>query len=200
MGSIARLAVSSEEALALLSSAGALMHGHFKLSSGLHSPEYFQCAKLLEDPKVAAEVAKAVAHVCSHWNAETVLSPAMGAVLFGYELSRALGCRNIYAERPSGKFELRRGFDLRKGERVLLAENVTTTGGSVLEVAELVKETGAEIVGYATIVDRSGGKFSPDKPLAAYAAFDAQVYQPKACPMCAQGLALTKPGSRPGSK
>lgn len=196
MPSIAQIAVAPEQALALLQSAGALFEGHFLLSSGLHSGQYFQCAKLLENPPVAAQIAEALAKVCAAWNVDVVLSPAVGGILVGYELSRVLGCRNIFAERPSGRFELRRGFSIRPGERVLMAENVITTGGSVLEAAEVVKNYGGEIVGYAVIVDRSGGRFAPEQPVVAYGAFDAQAFTPDQCPLCAKGIPVEKPGSR----
>ncbi|MGI8906766.1 MAG: orotate phosphoribosyltransferase [Candidatus Sumerlaeaceae bacterium] len=190
------IAVPAEDSLAVCSNAGALLNGHFQLSSGLHSSQYFQCAKLLEDPKTGELVTRALAPICARWKPHTVLSPALGAILFGYELSRALGCRNIFSERPAGKFELRRGFELVPGERVVLAENVVTTGGSVLEVAQLVRDLGAEVVGYAVIVDRSGGKFAPPEPVAAYASFTAEAYPPSQCPFCASGSPLNKPGSR----
>lgn len=189
-------AVSAEEAASVMSRAGALAEGHFLLSSGLHSPQYFQCAKLLEVPGVAEPVTRSVAELCRGWNAQTVVSPALGAILFGYELSRALGIRNIFAERPTGRFELRRGFGLDPGEKVILAENVTTTGGSVLEVADLVRSLGAEVVGYAVIVERSAGKFAPPEPVVAYAALQAKTYEPDNCPLCQQGTPLEKPGSR----
>jgi orotate phosphoribosyltransferase len=191
-----QLAVSPSDAVRLFSAAGALLNGHFLLSSGLHSAQYFQCATLLENPPNAEALAKAMAPLCKKLNAETVVSPALGAILFGYELSRVLGVRNVFAERPEGKFELRRGFSLRPGERVILAENVVTTGGSVLEVADMVRSLGAVVAGYAVIVDRSGGKFSPEEPVVAYAAFQAETYAPDACPLCQAGSQVTKPGSR----
>jgi len=194
--SLSTLAVSAEESLTVCSNAGALLQGHFRLSSGLHSPQYFQCATLLEKPEIGERIARALAPVCAKWKPDTVLAPALGALLFGYELSRALGCRNIFAERPAGSFELRRGFSLRPGERVILAENVVTTGGSVLEVARMAEQLGAEVVGYAVIVDRSGGKFVPPQPVAAYAAFTAETYPEEECPLCAAGTPINKPGSR----
>jgi orotate phosphoribosyltransferase len=191
-----QLAVPADDAVRLLSDAGALLTGHFLLSSGLHSPQYFQCATLLENASHAEALAKAMAPLCKKLNAETVVSPALGAILFGYELSRALGIRNIFAERPEGKFELRRGFSLRPGERVILAENTVTTGGSVLEVADIVRSLGAVVAGYAVIVDRTGGKFAPAEPVVAYAAFHAETYAPDECPLCKSGSQVTKPGSR----
>lgn len=188
--------VDKAEALATLEKAGAYWNGHFLLSSGLHSPEYFQCARVLEWPALAEQVARAIAQVVRAWQPQVVLAPAIGGILIGYELARQLGVRTIFAERPAGTFELRRGFALEPGERVLLAENVITTGGSVLEVAELARHCGAEIAGFATIVDRSGGAFAPDAPVAAYLRTTAVTYNPADCPLCREGVPITKPGSR----
>lgn len=188
--------VPQAEALATLEKAGAYLRGHFLLSSGLHSPEYFQCARLLEWPPLAEQVAQALAKAVRAWQPQVILTPAIGGILIGYELARQLGVRNIFAERPAGVFELRRGFSLAPGERVLLAENVITTGGSVLEVAALAQSLGAQVVGFATIVDRSAGKFAPEAPVAAYLRTAAITYPAESCPLCAQGLPFTKPGSR----
>ncbi len=188
--------VPREEALELLEQAQALLRGHFLLSSGLHSPEYFQCARLLEWPQVAEKIARAIAQAVRPWEPQVVLTPAVGGIIIGYELARQLGVRNIFAERPSGVFELRRGFELTPGERVLLAENVITTGGSVLEVARLAEQHGASVVGFATIVDRSGGTFAPPAPVAAYLRTSAITYAPDACPLCQQNIEIVKPGSR----
>lgn len=190
------IAASPEESRRLFEESGALLNGHFKLSSGLHSNQYFQCATLLERPENCEAIVRAMAPIISQWKPDVVVSPALGAIIFGYELARGLGVRNIFAERPAGQFELRRGFQLQPGERVVLAENVVTTGGSVVETAEMVKALGAEVVGYAVIVDRSNGKFAPAEPVAAYAALTADVYPPENCPLCAQGVEITKPGSR----
>jgi orotate phosphoribosyltransferase len=184
------------EALALLEKSQALLHGHFLLSSGLHSPEYFQCARVLEWPAAAEQIARALAEVVRQWQPQVVLTPAVGGILIGYELARQLGVRNIFAERPSGAFELRRGFELAPGERVVLAENVITTGASVLEVADVARQHGAQVIGFATIVDRSGGAFAPDLPVATYLRTTAVTYSPEECPLCRQGLPLVKPGSR----
>jgi len=196
MGSVAELAVDGEQSLELCRRAGALLTGHFRLTSGLHSDQYFQCATLMEDPKVGEQIAAAVAGVCRGWNVDVVVAPALGAILFGYELARQLGVRNIFVERPEGKFEFRRGFGLRSGERVLIAENVITTGGSAIETAELVRSVGGVVAGYALIVDRSGGRFAPPEPVAAYAGFQAKVFQPEECPLCQVNIPITKPGSR----
>lgn len=190
------IAATPEESRFLLEESGALLNGHFQLSSGLHSNQYFQCATLLEKSTNAEKIVNALLPIVSEWKPDVVVSPALGAIIFGYELSRALGIRNVFAERPDGKFELRRGFTLKPGERVLLAENVVTTGGSVIETAEMVKSLGAVVAGYALIVDRSNGIFSPKEPVAAYAALTAQTYSPDSCPLCAAETPLTKPGSR----
>lgn len=196
MTSAIQIAATPEASTQLLEKSGALLNGHFRLSSGLHSNQYFQCATLLERPENGELIVKAMAPIIEQWKPDVIVSPALGAIIFGYELARGLGIRNIFAERPEGKFELRRGFYLTPGERVVLAENVVTTGGSVLETAQMVKDLGAEVVGYAVIVDRSGGRFAPEEPVAAYAALTAATYDPETCPLCAQDKPLTKPGSR----
>lgn len=196
MSSTLQIAASPEASTQLFENSGALLNGHFRLSSGLHSNQYFQCATLLEDANNGEKLVAAMAPIIKAWQPDVIVSPALGAIIFGYELSRGLGIRNIFAERPEGKFELRRGFQLRPGERVVLAENVVTTGGSVLETAKMVRDLGAQVVGYAVIVDRSGGRFAPEEPVAAYAAMTAETWQPEECPHCAAGVSITKPGSR----
>ncbi|MEM9084077.1 MAG: orotate phosphoribosyltransferase [Planctomycetota bacterium] len=184
---------------AILEEVGAVQRGHFVLSSGLHSDRYCQCAALFENPDVAAKVAsmmvgKLEAEVV---RAETVFAPALGAVLWGYELARALGVRSVFAERKSGEsFELRRGFALRPGEKVLLAEDVVTTGGSVMELVPLVQEAGAEVVGIASVVDRSKGTFDPGFPFVALAALDFATYESGMLPPELAAIPPSKPGSR----
>lgn len=186
-------------AIAALERTGALLTGHFLLSSGLHSDRYCQCARLFEHPTESATLAAMMASTirAARIHASAVLSPALGGVLWGYELARALGIRTIFAERESGaKFELRRGFTLAPGERVICAEDVITTGGSILEAAALAESHGATIAAFASVVDRSGEKFKPSAPFFALAKLDFETHQPAACPMCARGDAPTKPGSR----
>lgn len=190
------VAATDEESHKLFTESGALLTGHFRLTSGRHSDKYFQCATLLEQPAAAEKIAGAVAEIVKKWQPEVVVAPALGAIVFGYELARQLGVRSLFAERPEGKFELRRGFQLKPGERVLLAENVVTTGGSVIETAELVRSLGGNVVGYAVIVDRSGGRFSPAEPAVAYATMSAETWTEDECGLCASGLPITKPGSR----
>jgi len=185
----------------LIEETGALLRGHFILTSGLRSEYYFQCALLCQYPKVmdtiCAELARKIPRAAE---AETVISPAIGGIVFGQELARALGCRAIFAEKEDGAIVLRRGFALRKGERVLLAEDVTTTGGSVLKVAQVARAAGAEILGYVAIIDRSGGQFQPDAPLTAWAKLHFPTYNPDALPPHLQGIPAIKPGSGSGAK
>ncbi len=148
----------------MLYEVGALKHGHFLLSTGLHSDHYCQCATLFEDPARAGTLARMLAERlrAAGITVDTVLAPALGGILFGYELARALGARSLFAERePGGPFVLRRGFALAEGERVLLAEDVVTTGKSLMEVVPLVTEARARIVAFASIADRSPGRFQP---------------------------------------
>jgi len=190
----------------LLERVGALMTGHFRLSSGLHSDRYCQCARLFEDPAAAAMVAKLMRDSLPRAiRAQVVLAPALGGVLWGYELARALGARSVFAERGAdGAFALRRGFELREGDRVVIAEDVITTGKSALEVVPLVREAGAEVVAFAAVVDRSRGTFdasatSGGVSAPAYALCELQfrTWEPGECPMDAAGIPLDKPGSRP---
>lgn len=182
----------------LLVQSGALRHGHFLLSSGLHSDRYCQCASLFEAPHHAAEIASLMASQLIAGEIDTVLAPALGGILWGYELARALDKRSLFAERDTqGNFALRRGFALAPGERVLLAEDVLTTGKSVMELRPLAESHGARIVGIAAILDRSRGQFTPPGiPVKALVRLDFQTYRQEDCPMCEEGLPVEKPGSR----
>lgn len=205
---------------AMLRETHALLQGHFLLSSGLHSDRYCQCAKLLEHPDKAERCARMMRDLVGALRVDVVLAPALGGVVWGYELARALGdggrgggVRSIFAERDASRsFSLRRGFALRPGERVLIAEDVVTTGKSVLELTPLVEAGGATIVGYASIVDRSGGKFrggdaggagggggAGGVPYWSLIGLEFETFDPGACPMCAAGTPAVKPGSRPGA-
>ena len=183
-----------------LEASGALTRGHFKLSSGLHSPAYVQCARLLEDPARARRAGAALAEalVAELGGApDSVLSPALGAVLIGHEVAAALGVPYRFVERNADRvFELRRGFHLREGERVVVVEDAVTTGGSTKEVIALAHELGAEITGAGAVINRSGG--NPfDVPFVALAELTLPTYAPDDCPLCAQGKPVEKPGSRP---
>ena len=176
---------------------GALLEGHFRLSSGLHSTGYLQCALVLQHPAVAEALARVIAAKVRELRATVVLSPALGGVVIGQEVARALGVRAIFAERQDGVLTLRRGFMLSEADRVLVVEDVLTTGGSTRETMQVATAAGAKVVGAASIVDRSGGKASFDVPFVALLDIDLPTHQPDACPLCAQGLPVVKPGSRP---
>lgn len=186
-------------ALDAMQQCGALKTGHFQLSSGLHSDRYCQCATLFEHPKLGGQLAELIAKEWGGEKIDTVLAPALGGVLWGYELARALGARSLFAERNAAtgeKFTLRRGFSLAPGERVLLAEDVVTTGGSIMELVPLVEAAGATVVGFAAVADRSARKFNPAQPFKALVKLDFKTYEPSTCPMCAAGKPIDKPGSR----
>ncbi|MBM3819366.1 MAG: orotate phosphoribosyltransferase [Acidimicrobiia bacterium] len=176
--------------------AGALLEGHFRLTSGLHSPGYLQCALVLQHPGDAEACGLAIAERARSLNAQTVLSPALGGIVIGQEVGRALGIRAIFAERQDGALTLRRGFALRKDEKVLVVEDVVTTGGSTRETIEVARAAGAEVVGAASIVDRSGGQQTLDVPYIALATVALPTWEPAACPLCLAGQPVVKPGSR----
>lgn len=190
------IAADPEEAKALLQRCGAMQQGHFLLSSGLHSDKYVQVTRISDYPADLEQVARTMAPSLALLQPDIIVSPALGAILFGHELARALGVRHAFAERPTGRFELRRGFRVEPGERVLLAENVVTTGGSVLEVAELIRSLGGVVAGFATVIDRSQGRFAPAEPVVAFAQVEALAYPPEDCPLCRAGVSMTRPGSR----
>jgi len=196
---------------AVYKEAGALLEGHFLLSSGNHSAFYLQSAKVLEDPKRAAMLADELAKqvVASGIKVDTVCSPALGGILAGYELARALGARFIFTERVGGVMSLRRGFEVSQGETILVCEDIITTGGSALESANVVESLGAKVVAFAGLANRGfcarvGGqsaskaeaKLPIDKPLFALADFEFDIYEPSNCPLCKDGSTAIKPGSR----
>ncbi len=192
--------VPPNRAEALLIESDAIMEGHFRLSSGLHSDRYCQCARLFEDPGAAAQVARMAAERVHDLKIDVnvVIAPALGGILWGYELARALGVRSLFAERvETGVFALRRGFALGAGARVLLAEDVITTGKSVLELVPLVQASAGQVSGIASVVDRSAGGFDPGVPWFSLVRLDFQTHDPATCPLCAAGQPVTKPGSRP---
>jgi orotate phosphoribosyltransferase len=176
---------------------GALLDGHFRLTSGLHSPGYLQCALVLQHPADAEACGTALGDRVRSLGAATVLSPALGGIVIGQEVARALGIRAIFAERQDGALTLRRGFSLSAGERVLVVEDVVTTGGSTRETIEVARAAGALVVGAAAIIDRSGGQSQVEVPFVALATLALPTYPPDTCPLCATGTPVTKPGSRP---
>jgi len=177
---------------------GALLEGHFQLTSGLHSNRYVQCARLLSLPQEAEAVSRALADRFSDVNVDIVLGPALGGVIVAHEVARALGTPCLFTERKEGEMQLRRGFEIPKGSQVLIVEDVVTTGGSVKEVLQLVRDAGGEIVGVGSIVQRAAS--SPfDVRYEALLALQVTAWEPSECPLCAEGTAPVKPGSRPGN-
>jgi orotate phosphoribosyltransferase len=199
--------MTRDEILAMFQRSGALLEGHFRLTSGLHSPGYLQCALVLQHPAHAEALGRALAEMARTLRPTVVLSPALGGIVIGQEVGRALGVRALFAERQDGALMLRRGFTLGETDRVLVVEDVLTTGGSTRETMQVARASGAHVVGAASIVDRSGGGVHPvgrvlsdpafDVPFHALLAIDLPTYEPDKCPLCAQGLPVVKPGSRP---
>jgi orotate phosphoribosyltransferase len=189
-------AINTETILDLFRRVGALLEGHFRLTSGLHSPGYLQCALVLQHPNEAERCGALLAERVRALGAQVVLSPALGGIVIGQEVARALGVRAIFAERQDGKLTLRRGFSLAPGEKVLVVEDVVTTGGSTRETIEVARAAGAIVVGAGSIIDRSGGNQSLDVPYHALATVSLPTYQPESCPLCAAGMPVIKPGSR----
>jgi orotate phosphoribosyltransferase len=191
-----------ESILDVFRQTGAYLSGHFQLTSGLHSPEYLQCALVLQHPEIAERLgAKLAAELRREAGAEkiaVVVSPAMGGLIIGHEVARALGTRFLFTERDavSGKMILRRGFALQPDEPAVVVEDVITTGGSTREVVDILKASGARAIAAGSIIDRSGGKAQVGAPRVALATLDVVAYQPEDCPLCRQGLAVSKPGSR----
>lgn len=175
---------------------GALLEGHFILSSGLHSTEYLQCALLLQHPAEAVRFGEALAEHFQSDRIETVAAPAIGGIVIGYEVARQLGARFIWTEREAGQMMLRRGFTVRAGESVLVVEDVITTGGSTRETVETLRNAGARVVGAASIIDRSSGRADVGVPRIALATLDVPSVVPASCAACARGDEAIKPGSR----
>ncbi|HVS81759.1 MAG TPA: orotate phosphoribosyltransferase [Pyrinomonadaceae bacterium] len=188
--------MKAEEVIDRFKSAGALLEGHFILSSGLHSPVYLQCAIALQSTAVAEEFGAAIAEQFRSQKIETVASPAIGGIVIGYEVARQLGVRFIWTEREQGRMTLRRGFSVSKGERVLVVEDVITTGGSTRETIEALAEAGAEVVAAASIIDRSGGIAEVGVPRFSLATLEVLVVDPSVCDACKRGESAIKPGSR----
>lgn len=174
----------------------ALLEGHFILSSGLHSPLYLQCALALQYPIDATKFGRAIAEQFTDSNIETIASPAIGGLIIGFAVAQSLNARFIWTERENGVMTLRRGFSVKKNERILVIEDVITTGGSTRECIEALEKNGAKVVGAASIIDRSNGKAETGVPRIALASLEVPGYKPEDCPMCASGEIAVKPGSR----
>ena len=175
-----------------------LLNGHFCLTSGLHSDTYFQCAKLYQYPPVVKTLAQELAEKLKGLEFDTVISPAIGAVIFGYEVAAATDKRNLFVERKDGEMQLRRGYRLKKGERVLIVEDVITTARTIFETIEAISEYEIQVAGVACIVDRSAGKLSDKLHITSLLQVDPITYTPEECPLCKLGIEITKPGSRTG--
>jgi orotate phosphoribosyltransferase len=188
--------MTREEVLELFRETGVLQEGHFLLSSGNHSARYLQCALVLQYPWHAERLVQPLAKAFRKADVDVVAAPALGGILVGYELARALQVRFLFAEREEGHMRFRRGLRVEPGERVLVAEDVVTTGGSVQEVLDCVREAEGIPIGVAAIVDRSGGKVNFGVPFHAVIALDVEHFPPDDCPLCQQGLPIIKPGSR----
>jgi orotate phosphoribosyltransferase len=181
---------------------GAYLTGHFRLTSGLHSNQYLQCARVLQYTDIAERLGAALASQLTSANpampVQTVIAPAIGGLIIGHEVARALKTRFIFTERdPNGGMILRRGFSIGKGEKLFVIEDVITTGGSAKEVVQLVQSLGADVLAAGSIIDRSNGAADSGVPRLSLATLLAETYTEAVCPMCAQGLPITKPGSRP---
>jgi orotate phosphoribosyltransferase len=187
----------AEEVIERFRRTGALLEGHFILTSGLHSAVYLQCALVLQHPPEAEAFARALADGFAGRGIETVVAPAIGGIVIGYEVARALGARSLWTERDAaGAMTLRRGFSARAGESVLVVEDVITTGGSTRETIAAMRAAGASVVGAASIIDRSGGRVDVGVPRIALATLDVPALAPSACPACLRGEQAIKPGSR----
>ncbi|MFZ5973871.1 MAG: orotate phosphoribosyltransferase [Bacillota bacterium] len=188
--------MTTEEILAVFKETGVMLEGHFLLTSGRHSDRYMQCARLFEYPLYSEMLCKELAKRFEGEKIDLVIGPALGGIIMSYEVSRALKVRNIFAERQDGLMTLRRGFKVRQGQRVLVVEDVVTTGGSVKEVIGLLDERGAEVVGVGVIVDRSAGAVDFGCRLESLVSMEVVSYPPENCPVCKTGMPLVKPGSR----
>jgi orotate phosphoribosyltransferase len=184
------------DVLALLHKTGALLQGHFRLSSGLHSPNYVQCALLLESPRNAKAIGEALAMRVRSMRPQKIVAPALGGVIIGYTVAEALDKPFVFTERKDGQMTLRRGFKIRQGDRVVIVEDVVTTGKSTGEAARVVAEHGGLVFGFASILNRSGKENPFDHPYESLLRLDLETYSEEKCPLCASGVPLDAPGSR----
>ena len=188
--------MNKDEILNIFLESKALLEGHFKLRSGLHSNRFFQAALLLQYPDKAEKVCAALAKNYKDKGVEVVISPAVGGLIVGQEVARALGVRAIFADKENDELVLKRGFKIKPGEKVLVAEDVITRGGRVQQTVDLVRSLGGEVVGIAVIVDRSGGQASFDVPCVSLTELELDTYNPDDCALCKSGLELDTPGSK----
>lgn len=180
----------------ILIECGVLQKGHFVLTSGKHSQEYMQCARVFQYPKHTTELSKMIADNFKDQGIDLVVGPAVGGIILAYQVASELEVLNVFAERENGNMTLRRGFEIKEGQKVLVVEDVITTGGSVKEVIDLVKDRGAEVVGVASLVNRSASNLKFDEPLYSLYKVEITTYSPESCPLCEKDIPITKPGSR----
>lgn len=188
--------MGSESVIEKFRNTGALLEGHFILTSGLHSNVYLQCALVLQHPEQAESLGREIAENFKNQNIQVVASPAIGGLIVGHEVARALGARFVWTEREQGKMTLRRGFTLSPHERVVVVEDVVTTGGSTRETIETLQAAGASVIGAASIIDRSSGQAEVGVPRIALATLNVEAVDPAECLACARGDVAIKPGSR----
>ncbi len=186
--------MTKEEILDIFRKTGVMLEGHFLLTSGRHSDKYMQCAKLFQYPDISEKFSKELAGRFD--NIDLVAGPAIGGIILAYEVARQLGVPNVFAERENGAMTLRRGFSVQEGARVLVVEDVVTTGGSVKEVIELLTKLGATVAGVGSIVDRSNGNVNFGVPFESVLCMQVISYEPQECPLCKTGIHAVKPGSR----
>lgn len=190
------MALSEKEILEAFERTGAVLKGHFLLTSGRHSDTYMQCAKLFVSPADSVLLLTDLCKKLEKYQPDVIVSPAVGGIIMGYEVARQMGKNNIFAERVDGAMTLRRGFSIKKGDRAVVVEDVVTTGGSVKEVVELVKALGGEVEAVAAIVDRSNGKVEFGVPFESLLSIEVKSFDAEECPICKTGLPAIKPGSR----
>ncbi|KAF0091280.1 MAG: hypothetical protein FD141_1069 [Fusobacteria bacterium] len=188
--------LSTEEIKKIFIDSGALLEGHFRLTSGRHSDRYIQCARVLMEPNYTAALCGHLAEAFKEDAVDVVVGPAMGGIVISYEMARQLGVPSLFTERVDGKMTLRRNFTIEPGQKVLVVEDVVTTGGSVKEVIDIVRENGGKVVGVALLVDRSNGKVDLGARVEACLSMDVKSYEAEECPLCKAGLPIIKPGSR----
>ena len=182
--------------LNLFEKTNALLKGHFKLSSGLHSEKYLQCALVLQYPKYSKYLCLELAKKFKKEKPSAVIAPAIGGVLVSYEVANALGCRSLFTERENGAMTLRRGFDIKKSERILVVEDVITTGGSTKEVIDVVKQRGGDVIGVGAIIDRSFARIDFGVRFKCLIKLSVKTFEPANCPLCKKNIPISKPGSR----
>lgn len=188
--------MNAEQVIDQFKATGALLEGHFQLSSGLHSTVYLQCALVLQFPERAEAFGRAIAEKFQGQGIQLVASPAIGGIVIGHEVARALGARFVWTEREAGQMTLRRGFTIAPGEKTLIVEDVITTGGSTRETIDAVRKAGADVVGAASIIDRSGGSADVGVPLSSLASLRVLSVESSVCDACKLGEPVVKPGSR----